>query len=452
MRFDARLTGEAADLARTHKALLDRLPATFAVSIFVELEKWPILFAPERAYQRALVEHLAGFDQSTLKERFATIAKIEQEVRVDDIDPRAPAKFQEDAQKLLRSRRMLYRWREEIAAIFNTIDPAIDQRLYPPDAPRRIVVQIYDGHISVQPDKLWSRFRNMGVRVPLKLDGVQGSQAFLRALVSGRADHAASVPTLFSAAKQSAGFGPLDAWILESSDGLHTCCDAAGAASHDAVCGFSYERLRPYRDELTQALYRKIQSGVASPQEFAAYARSLTIAPAAGVLLHAADVLHAFVRDVMLTGNGTLFVNNTFVEWAAVQAMKRAQPRVIMTRYGVRDKMKPFSSMLLFSQPRASDQIPLIEDPFGSFVDVEQLSYYVWLNAEKSPAYRQKTLYLFLAEGIDEMLAIRSDQTTPGPAPKASPATLADVCTTMARWLGVDMPSAGGRVLEPLAS
>ena len=112
---------------------------------------------------------------------------------------------------------------------------------------------------------------------------------------------------------------------------------------------------------------------------------------------------------MLLTGNGTLFVNNTFVEWAAVQALRRAQPRILVTRFGVRDKLKPFSSLLLFSQPRASDQIPLLEDPVGSFVDAEQLSYYVWLNAEKSPAYRTRTLYLFLAEGIDEMLAIRSD-------------------------------------------
>ena len=59
--------------------------------------------------------------------------------------------------------------------------------------------------------------------------------------------------------------------------------------------------------------------------------------------------MRAFVRDVLLTGNGTLFVNNTFVEWAAVQALRRAQPRLLVTRFGVRDKMKPFSSLLLFS-------------------------------------------------------------------------------------------------------
>ena len=192
----------------------------------------------------------------------------------------------------------------------------------------------------------------------------------------------------------------------------------------------SYARLRGYRDELTRALYDKVQKGVESPQAFAAYARSLKIAPGPGVFPHEADVMQAFVRDVFLTGNGTLFVNNTFVEWAAVQALKRAQPRLLVARYGVRDKMKPFSSLLLFSQPRATDQIPEIEDPTGSFVDVEQLSYYVWLNAEKTAAYRNRTLYLFLAEGVDEMLALRSDQL----GTVTSPASATTTSSRPRRW------------------
>jgi hypothetical protein len=159
--------------------------------------------------------------------------------------------------------------------------------------------------------------------------------------------------------------------------------------------------------------------------------------------------MQAFVRDLFLTGNGTLFVNNTFVEWAAVQAVRRAQPRLLVARYGVRDKMKPFSSLLLFSQPRASDQIPLIEDPVGSFVDVEQLSYYVWLNAEKSAAYRERTLYLFLAEGVDEMLAVRS-AAVPQREVRLAPAGLRDVGATMAAWLGVAPPDPQGRPIDGL--
>jgi dTDP-4-dehydrorhamnose reductase len=134
-----------------------------------------------------------------------------------------------------------------------------------------------------------------------------------------------------------------------------------------------------------------------------------------------------------------------------VQALRRAQPRILVTRFGVRDKLKPFSSMILFSQPRASDQIPIVQDPVGSFIDVEQLSYYVWLNAEKNPAYRKKTLYLFLAEGVNEMLAIRSDVPA-ATASRVTPARLSDVCATMAHWLGVPLRGQSGRPIDVLIS
>jgi hypothetical protein len=245
---------------------------------------------------------------------------------------------------------------------------------------------------------------------------------------------------------------PLDAWLIEAHEALHALCDVpAGGTSTAPVTGLSYDRLRTYRDDLTRALNSKIQSGVESPQAFAAFARGLQIAPPPGALLYAADVLVAFVRDVLLAGNGTLITNNTFVEWSAVQALRRAQPRILVTRYGVRDKLKPFSSMILFSQTRASDHIPTAQDPVGSFIDVEQLSYYVWLNAEKNPAYRKKTLYLFLAEGVNEMLAIRSDAPA-ATAPRVTPARLSDVRATMAHWLGVPAPAGSGRPIEPLVS
>jgi hypothetical protein len=432
MPFNAALTGEAATLAREHAAVLGRLPATVHAFILIELQKWSTLFGPEQRYQRALLEHLARASTSELQQAVAGIGRVETEAGCNRIARGDPGRFQDEAQALLRKRRLLNTWRKEVDAFFQKIDPELETRLYPADAPRRLIVQLYGGEIAIQADRLWSRFKGTGVRVPLALEGTHGSEAFLRALAPA-----------FRAATQS-GFPPLDAWMIEAHESLHE-------VSGGSVTALSYDRLRTYRDDLTRALYSKIQNGVESPQAFAAYARSLKIAPGPELLLHSAGLLQAFVRDVFLTGNGTLFVNNTFVEWAAVQALRRAQPRILVTRYGVRDRLKPFSSLLLFSQPRPSDQIPLIEDPVGSFIDVEQLSYYVWLNAEKSAAYRNRTLYLFLAEGIDEMLAIRSD--APGtPAAELPAASLSDVCATMARWLGVAWQDDSGRPIPALVS
>ena len=447
MQFTAGLTGEAATLVQTHREVLARLPATVHAFILVELQKWPLLFAPEQRYQRALLEHFSRLSTPDLDQSAAGIARIEAEAGANRVSDRNPARFQDEAQALLRKHGLVVAWRQEVDGFFKTIDPALESQLYPADAPRRLVVQLYGSGITVQREKLWSRFKGIGVRVPLNLEGVDGDARFLETLFGARERGAA--PQLLTNAIESA---PLDAWLIEAHEALHTLCDPKAAGTSAApVTGLSYDRLRSYRDDLTRALNSKIQSGVESPQAFAAFARGLQIAPPSGALLYSADVLVAFVREVLLAGNGTLITNNTFVEWSAVQALRRAQPRILVTRFGVRDKLKPFSSMILFSQARASDQIPIIQDPVGSFIDVEQLSYYVWLNAEKNPAYRKKTLYLFLAEGVNEMLAIRSDV----PAAATSqlpPARLSDVCATMAQWLGVSTPNGSGQPIARLIS
>ena len=59
MPFEAKLTGEAASLARAHDEVLRRLPATVHAFILVDLQRWEALFPAEQRYQRALLEHLS---------------------------------------------------------------------------------------------------------------------------------------------------------------------------------------------------------------------------------------------------------------------------------------------------------------------------------------------------------------------------------------------------------
>jgi hypothetical protein len=450
MQFDAKLTGEAATLVRAHDEVLRRLPATVHAFIVVDLQKWSTLFPAEQRYQRALLEHLSQTPADDLSRLAAGIARIETDAGLTRISERDPGRFQDQAQAALRKQNLVTAWRREIDRFFQQIDPALEARLYPPDTPRRVVLQLYGDGIAVQPDKLWSRFRATGTRIPLRLDGVKNSGHYLRALLGGGANASETGGSLFGALRRDPAFTPTDAWIIESHAALHDLILKETADARPPT-GLSYDRLLPYRDSLMRALFSKIQSGVESPQAFAAYARSLRLAPEPGVLLNPTEVVQTFVRDVLLTGNGTLFVNNTFVEWAAAQALRRAQPRVLVARYGVRDRLKPFSSLLLFSQPRTSDVIPLVEDPVGSFIDVEQLAYYVWVHAEKSAAYRNRTLYLFLAENVPDMLAIRSD--VPGVIrPPADAVALADVSATIAHWLGVRPPEGSGRPIASLVA
>src|SRR5205085_3034698 len=101
--------------------------------------------------------------------------RVEAEASLERIGGGDPGRFQDQAQALLRKRRLVPEWRKEVNGFFQTIDPALEAQLYPASAPRRLVVQLYGRGIEIQADKLWSRFKDSGVRVPLNLEGTQKS-------------------------------------------------------------------------------------------------------------------------------------------------------------------------------------------------------------------------------------------------------------------------------------
>lgn len=461
------LTGEAAKLARDHEAALDRLPRTFLVDTLVELERWPVFFEPEKSYFRMLVDQLAALDAGQLQAIFGSLHDFERRTGCDRVSAGDIDEFEARALAYVQRHGVYSEWRHEIDGVFEKLEPRVEARLYSGSLPPRLVVILYGEGIAIERNTLWKRFQALGTRVPLDLRGAESSEPFLRALFTGmptvQPASGAAVPTLFqvlgqSLAPQPADFAPLNAWIVEAGDALHRLCRQgsqgtaqASAGDPSAVhcaTGMSYDLLHDYRDELTKTLWAKVKAGLRSPLEMAAYVKSLEIKPHDGVTLYSDPAVLAFIRDTFLGGNGTLIINNTFVEWGAVRAIKRAQPRLLVARFGIREKMKPFSSLLLFSKPRPSDQIPIMQDPLGSFVDSELLAYYIWLNAEKGPPYKGKTMYLLLAEGVDEMLVV-----SPALSPHAQPpatATLPDVAATMARWLGVTLPGSPGRAIEPL--
>jgi hypothetical protein len=452
------LSPEAKQLVDRYQGVVDRLPRTFLANTLTELDKWPMLFEPEKLYFRALLAQLAALDAAQFQDTFGSLNAFERRTGCDRVAASDPDTFQKRLLDHLYRSGQYAAWRREIDAIFQKVQPLVEARLYGTEQKPRLVVILYEEGIALERDKLWQRLRSVGTRVSLNIDGAENRDAYVRALFTGvrdpgfgvrpnqapspepRASKPEGDPTLFEVLRDSMSFSPTDVWILEAGDSLHRLCEANSKGSRSACAtGLSYERLQGYRQQLSEAISTKVLTGVRGPLELAAWIKTLQVTPRGVSTLYVDDRVLAFARDIFLAGAGTLIINNTFVEWAAVQALKRAQPRLLVVRFGVRDKMKPFSSLLLFSKPRPSDQIPNLLDPLGSFVDVELLSYYVWLNAEGAAPYRGRTLYLLLADGADQMLVVGPG---PGkPVVKADgPALLTDVGATMAHWLGAELP------------
>ena len=74
----------------------------------------------------------------------------------------------------------------------------------------------------MQREKLWSRFKGTGLRVPLLLEGTSGADQFLEALFGTR-EPGRAAPALFAAAVAS----PFEGWLIESHEALHALCEAS---------------------------------------------------------------------------------------------------------------------------------------------------------------------------------------------------------------------------------
>ncbi len=457
MNLHAGLNPEAKGLVDQHREALTRLPKTIRANTLVELQKWPDLFEPEKNYLRAQLEVVTGLDAGRFQQIFGGLQEFERTTGVGRIDAEDAIKVRKKTLDYLRSHGEYARWREAIEKTFEVLDPQIESRLYAGNLAPRLVVMIYGEGIALERDKLWQRFRERAIRIPLNLGESQSSEPFLHEMFVGRPMRSAAKRslTLFDALMQSGKFAPQDSWIIEAGDDLHQLCEKSGNQAGPGAVGLSYDRLRNYRERLSDAIFSKVsQGGVGYPDELDAWLRTLDARPQEGVSLFANHTVLAFIRDIfVLGGNGTLIINNSFVEWSSVEALRRAQPRVLVARFGVRDKMKPFSSLLLFSKPRPTDRIPNMQDSLGSFVDAEMLSYYIWLKSMDNLPYRGHTLYLLLADGVEEMLALTPESGAGPNAPshvEISPATLSDVAVTAAQWLGVRLPDSSGQPIQRL--
>ncbi len=451
------LDKEAATLVEQHRDALVRVPLTFLVNTLVELQKWPDLFEPEKKYFRTLLDDLSALSSGQFHELFGGLEQIELNTGCSRAEGGNVGEVQKKTLDLLRSKGEYSHWREEVDKIFRQLDPGIQTRLYGAGPEPRLVVMIYGEGIAIEREKLWRQFRDVGLRIPLDLGESQTSGPFLAELFTGKPPRPASepAPTLFDALCDSGRFAPPDHWIIEAGDGIHSLCEKSRKPRTANAVGLSYLRLREYRERLSDAIESKVNEGkVSDPVELHDWLRTLDAKPQEGISLHSDPVISSFTRDIfVLGGNGTLIVNNSFVEWSSVEALRRAQPRVLVAHFGVRDKMKPFSSLLLFSKPRSTDQIPVLEDPLGSFIDVEMLSYYIWLKSKDSLPYRGQTLYLLLAEGVSEMMAMLPRERAKGQGVSIpSQATLSDVAATMAQWLGVKLAENTGRPIEAFLS
>lgn len=376
----------------------DQLPRTFSTYCFDQIKDWDLLFEAEQSYFERFFGLLGRSEPALVQELFAQLRKVEKKMGINEkVWPKR--EFTLDQVDFLNRSSLYPEWRRVIADIFSRLNPLLEEEVARSGRPRLVVVTC-PADLPVGPDRMWTRFRGEGRRVRLALPTDEEVKDFLPQLLTG-AKLSSGRQTLAESYAREKAKSPHEVWVVEAGSQL-----SALMTSSQRFVKLSYERLLPYRTRLMAEVDRLVKTqDIPGPRQLGAKLKQLKVL--ASEAEAATDpALAEFLRSVLLSGNGTLLINNTFVEWATIQAVRRAKPHLMLVSFGIRNKVKPFSSLLIYTEQETTTPIPTQADTLGSYVDLEVFTHYIWMEFEKYPEYRRNTVYYFVGEAMDEMLLL----------------------------------------------
>jgi hypothetical protein len=252
---------------------------------------------------------------------------------------------------------------------------------------KRLILLFLPGNLPVNPQSVWKQWDPSGREI--KISGNSGK--FCELVTQGQ-------PGLSGIATLAARKGTVDRsdiWFIDAEGRLSSLLSSL---PHNAAASLSYTALKPFRDKFLAEL-NKAPKDIQATDEVIS---NLRLESWNGWDLWPPELanqqkLRKFVIDLFLSGNGAVIFSNSFVEWAAAEALRRARPRIVVARFGMRSKPKPFTSIAIFENQQRVSSLPDVDDPENSAIDALILARYVWLAASRYPE-RQQTFCLCVAE------------------------------------------------------
>jgi hypothetical protein len=298
--------------------------------------------------------------------KFARISVSESLVRLDWVS--APGEFVERLSSHLWTTHQMDAFREAAVIYVDRLHAAIPPEI--PIVPRLGIAVIGQG-LERNDYLLFRKLRPHGVYFThLKPD--DGLQELLNALAK-------------RASKYPASYG-------------HWYIDGGQPHPHDEVLTcISYGSLGPARAVLLSKMQAEIERQGMGPEVLRTILARMK--PEDLSLREGDALLNRFCVSLLTEGSGTQIFSTTFVQWAARETLRRAQPLSLLVRFAPRQRQKPMNE-LLSSAHNDSES-----DPAGSLIDADMGAYYNWLGQQRLSGAQQSS-FLVWFENHGEALAI----------------------------------------------
>jgi hypothetical protein len=361
---------EARKLVTDYLPAIQRLPLVFLPSLLREVIEYDFKFPAERQFLEKELANLNSLSAEQSKEWFQAFADIRLSSKLEQFDwVNAPAQFVEQLSSELWTTHQLDGFRKAAIDYADRLHKVAPPE--PPSMPRLGIAVIGQG-VSAYDGPVFRKLREHGVYFS-RIKPENGLQFLLNAVAARAKAHPAAY--------------------------AHWYIDGGQEVDHDpTLTCVSYKALEPAR----AALLRKMNGEIERPGMGPETLRTLLaqMRPADLGLTKGSDaVLDRFQIKLLTEGSGTQIFSTTFTQWAAREALRRAQPLTLLVRFAPRQRQSPMNELLSVSA--GHEEL----DPIGSLIDADMGAYYNWLNQQRLPG-AEKSSFLVWFEGHSYALAI----------------------------------------------
>lgn len=381
---------------------LKRLPLTFLPFVNQQLREWDFLFPNEKRSTERLIIYIDSLSPDESTALFRDVVRLEGEMGVRRWQFSTEEQTIRNASELARSPQFLA-WRQAVQVVYDAADRHALQSSDGPVKPsNRAIVLDIPASLPLEQAEAWRHWHGMGRRLKLQPLASGSSQDGLDGQLTGLIAGVARAGGSAKPRKDSAEEPPAELWVIDGASSLVDAClsDVPSAAPSHAIL-LSCARLDACREVFSREM-NTMRKDLSDADSVYDHLRKIDVTTCCPPEIAAEPAVREFVRALYLSGNGAVIFGNSFVEWAASEALRRARPRFLAARFTVRSKPKPFTGVAVFENPDQVNPLPAVDDNPGSAVDAEILAAYVWLSAIRYEEYRQSTVCVCVAGSLGE--------------------------------------------------
>jgi hypothetical protein len=335
---------EARAFAASQIALLREMPIALAPILLRELINYDWKLPAERRELNNQFVWLTDLSQSQRKAVFAGFQALPLEPSLTSLDwVNNPSGFMESLTAWLWSSHRMETFRTLADAYAASLSASVPPHL--PTMPRLGIVVIGAG-ATVPATPLFRKLKPFGVHLTHIVP--ENGLATLIAEVSRRAN---AKPSAFN----------------------HWYIDGGAATPNSTLTQVSYAHLEQPRAKLLSRIQQAIATGSMGPEELRTLLTHIKPADLGIGGPSSQLALDHFQLSLLTEGAGTQIFATTFVQWAARECLRRAQPETLLVRFAPRQQEQPMNAMLTGASVIGTDAA-------GSLIDADLGAYYTWIN------------------------------------------------------------------------